>query len=506
MSKQAERRILQKELNKPIETKFERRRVEQSGLDHIWSLDLAGTFFGDNRSKNITKTRKMEDDIATKTLTMFVELTGSRFQDGLARDADYNSTYQNFKPQLMYLLEDRNALFPTFEDVINRMTEDEKTYIQQNMAKIRSGTQQDKLFDVLSRVVAKHLKPSKDQEQRILKRNNLDRNDGKNYILVVIDIFSRFLWTEPLEKNDKTSTNAGFQRILERALPRKPKAYLWADDGGEFETIKSNNQDLPQDMHNTSAIESTEEQQEDFVYNVRTKDDLQQQKYETEHYPPLMGNNHLNKLNPKQLKTQMYHTHSKNKAVFAERVIGTLKDFLLGRPVRNNRKNGVPYLLNAFYPECFNMKLNTNGVVFDEVIEYEEEQVRMKKSSKLMTQELWDSHAKEWTMLEYATWRYNHTFHRGLPSKTTPFDASLRQNEDALMKFFYTYEHRVLPDNKFKVGDRVRIATETGWSQIIFVIAQIKLTEPYTYKVRNAETREIHKKSFYSEELQKTQA
>jgi hypothetical protein len=86
--------------------------------------------------------------------------------------------------------------------------------MQQNMAKIRSGTQQDKLFDVLSRVVAKHLKPSKDQEQRILKRNNLDRNDGKNYILVVIDIFSRFLWTEPMEKNDKTSTNDAFKKFF----------------------------------------------------------------------------------------------------------------------------------------------------------------------------------------------------------------------------------------------------------------------------------------------------
>lgn len=74
------------------------------------------------------------------------------------------------------------------------------------------------------------------------------------------------------------------------------------------------------------------------------------------------------------------------------------------------------------------------------------------------------------------------------------------------MKFFYSYKHRVLPENKFKVGERVRIATETGWSQIIFVITQIKSTEPHTYKVRNAETRELNKKSFYSEELQKTQA
>ncbi len=123
-----------------------------------------------------------------------------------------------------------------------------------------------------------------------------------------------------------------------------------------------------------------------------------------------------------------------------------------------------------------------------------------------MTQELWNNEAKNWTMLEYATWRYNHTFHRGLPSKTTPFDASLKENEDALKKFFYTYKHRVLPENKFNVGERVSIATESGWSQNIFVIAHIKSTEPHTYKVRNAETQEMNKKSFYSEELQKTQA
>ena len=49
-----------------------------------------------------------------------------------------------------------------------------------------------------------------------------DYNDGYNYILVVIDVLSKYAWVEPIK--DKTARNvaSAFARIIDRAQPRVP--------------------------------------------------------------------------------------------------------------------------------------------------------------------------------------------------------------------------------------------------------------------------------------------
>ena len=57
------------------------------------------------------------------------------------------------------------------------------------------------------------------------------QNDGYKYILMVIDVFSKYGWAVPLKfKNGKT-TKAGLETILSNGvLPKK----IWADKGTEF--------------------------------------------------------------------------------------------------------------------------------------------------------------------------------------------------------------------------------------------------------------------------------
>ena len=58
-------------------------------------------------------------------------------------------------------------------------------------------------------------------------------NDGWSYLLVVIDVLSKYAWIEPV--TDKTSKNVSkaFERILSRANKRTP-VYLQTDKGKEF--------------------------------------------------------------------------------------------------------------------------------------------------------------------------------------------------------------------------------------------------------------------------------
>lgn len=56
-------------------------------------------------------------------------------------------------------------------------------------------------------------------------------NDGTTFLLVVIDVFSRFLWVEPLRSKSDDDVVNGFRRIFERAP--KPRR-LRTDMGKEF--------------------------------------------------------------------------------------------------------------------------------------------------------------------------------------------------------------------------------------------------------------------------------
>lgn len=57
-------------------------------------------------------------------------------------------------------------------------------------------------------------------------------NKGYNYILVVMDCFSKYAWTEPLKSKNKLNVSRAFQRILDKSH-RRP-VNLQTDMGTEF--------------------------------------------------------------------------------------------------------------------------------------------------------------------------------------------------------------------------------------------------------------------------------
>ena len=57
-------------------------------------------------------------------------------------------------------------------------------------------------------------------------------NDDIHFLLIVIDVFSKYLWAEPLKTKDHASVIQAFKNIFERT-PRRPKL-LRSDKGKEF--------------------------------------------------------------------------------------------------------------------------------------------------------------------------------------------------------------------------------------------------------------------------------
>ena len=58
-------------------------------------------------------------------------------------------------------------------------------------------------------------------------------NNGYRYILVVLDIFSRYAWAHPLKNKTGEEVKKGLQHILRNDGNRSPKK-IWCDDGREF--------------------------------------------------------------------------------------------------------------------------------------------------------------------------------------------------------------------------------------------------------------------------------
>lgn len=59
------------------------------------------------------------------------------------------------------------------------------------------------------------------------------KNSGYNYILMVIDCFSRFAWALPIKKKDGKTMVTAFKLLLEQSAPRQPQR-LHTDKGKEF--------------------------------------------------------------------------------------------------------------------------------------------------------------------------------------------------------------------------------------------------------------------------------
>lgn len=64
------------------------------------------------------------------------------------------------------------------------------------------------------------------------------QNGGYKYLLVCIDVFSKYVWLEPLKNKTALETLNGLKKILERAHPRKPN-HVMTDKGGEFGRFKA---------------------------------------------------------------------------------------------------------------------------------------------------------------------------------------------------------------------------------------------------------------------------
>jgi len=66
-----------------------------------------------------------------------------------------------------------------------------------------------------------------------MNREDMEKqNEGYKYILVVIDIFSRYAWTIKLKTKTGKETAEAFESIIKNAKA-KPWA-LWVDQGKEF--------------------------------------------------------------------------------------------------------------------------------------------------------------------------------------------------------------------------------------------------------------------------------
>jgi hypothetical protein len=103
---------------------------------------------------------------------------------------------------------------------------------------------------------------------------------------------------------------------------------------------------------------------------------------------------------------------------------------------------------------------------------------------------------------------YNNKYHSTI--KTTPANVK-KSNERLILKSIYTHAKLANVHNKFSVGDHVRISKHrqifdksytANWSNEIFIVKKVKLTNPTTYLLKDVQGEDILG-GFYEEELKK---
>jgi len=129
----------------------------------------------------------------------------------------------------------------------------------------------------------------------------------------------------------------------------------------------------------------------------------------------------------------------------------------------------------------------------------------------LIQQHLTKSNSKNYiNKLQQFINEYNNKYHSTI--KMTPLQATDLNNSNLVL--FNTHKNDRININKpkFKINDRVRIysyktkfdkGSKPNWTKEIFVISDIKHTNPITYKVKDLNGEDIIG-SFYSQELQIT--
>ena len=113
-------------------------------------------------------------------------------------------------------------------------------------------------------------------------------------------------------------------------------------------------------------------------------------------------------------------------------------------------------------------------------------------------------------MLDTLMSEYNNKKHSTI--KMSPVEGSKKENEEIVWNNLNNKVNIVTSKQKFKVGDTVRISRikatfEKGylpnWSEELFTVVEVKRTNPFTYKLSDANGK-ILEGSFYNEELQKS--
>jgi hypothetical protein len=109
-------------------------------------------------------------------------------------------------------------------------------------------------------------------------------------------------------------------------------------------------------------------------------------------------------------------------------------------------------------------------------------------------------------LLPDITKQYNNSYHRTIKTKPSMIN---KRNEKLILKSIYTHVKIASKNNKYAVGDHVRISKHRevfdkgytpNWSNEIFLIRKVKLTNPYLLKDMNG--KDILG-GFYEMELQK---
>ena len=94
---------------------------------------------------------------------------------------------------------------------------------------------------------------------------------------------------------------------------------------------------------------------------------------------------------------------------------------------------------------------------------------------------------------------YNNGYHSSI--KMSPVEASKKENEGIVYYNLYSNFKAIKTKPKFKVGDSVRISKyirktfskgyTPNWTEEIFIISEVLISNPYTYKIRDLQGEEI---------------
>ena len=106
--------------------------------------------------------------------------------------------------------------------------------------------------------------------------------------------------------------------------------------------------------------------------------------------------------------------------------------------------------------------------------------------------------------------QYNNKIHSS--TQMSPVDGSKKVNEQRVAAALNRHRDPPHKKPKFKIGDRVRISKYKGvfdkgyipnWTNEVFEVSDVYLTNPTTYKVKDADD-EVIEGTFYEAELQRT--